>query len=102
MADQLAKEGSKKQQPESKLSYQEAKTLIRNKGQADLKHINGGYNPQLLNFVGVDKQNIVNIEYLQFKYRKLHLRHRYHIPPFLHTRLGYRDNIAARLDRLAS
>ena len=27
MADQLAKEGSKKQQPKSKLSYQEANTL---------------------------------------------------------------------------
>ena len=31
VADQLAKEGSKKQQPKSKLSYREAKTLIRNK-----------------------------------------------------------------------
>ena len=29
VADQLAKEGSKKQQPKSKLSYQEAKTCIR-------------------------------------------------------------------------
>ena len=45
MADQLAKEGSKKQQPKSKLSYQEAKTLIRNKRLADFKHRNGGYNP---------------------------------------------------------
>ena len=35
-----------KQQPKSKLSYQEAKTLIRNKRQADFKHKNGGYNPQ--------------------------------------------------------
>ena len=31
VAYQLAKEGSKKQQPKSKLSYREAKTLIRNK-----------------------------------------------------------------------
>ena len=46
VADQLAKEGSKKQQPKSKLSYQEAKTLIRNKRLSDFKHRNGGYNPQ--------------------------------------------------------
>ena len=46
VADQLAKEGSKKQQPKSNLSYQEAKTLIRNKMLADFKHINGGYTPQ--------------------------------------------------------
>ena len=46
MADQLGKEGSKKQQPKSKLSYQEAKTLIRNKRLADFKHRNGGYNSQ--------------------------------------------------------
>ena len=42
VVNQLAKEGSKKQQPKSKLSYQEAKTLIRNKRLADFKHINGG------------------------------------------------------------
>mgnify|MGYP000031196869 CR=1 FL=1 len=35
VADQLAKEGIKRQQPKSKLSYQEAKTLIRNKRLAD-------------------------------------------------------------------
>ena len=46
VADQLTKEGSKKQQPKSKLSYQEAKTLIRNKWLADFKHRNGDYNPQ--------------------------------------------------------
>ena len=46
VADQLAKEGSKKQQLKFKLSYQEAKKLIRNKRIADLKHRNGGYNPQ--------------------------------------------------------
>ena len=46
MAEQLAKEGSKKQQPNSKLSNQEANTLIRNKRLADFKHINGGYNTQ--------------------------------------------------------
>ena len=46
VADQLAKEGSKKQQPKSKLSYQEEKTLIRNKRLDDFKHRNGGYNPQ--------------------------------------------------------
>ena len=46
VTDQLAKEGSKKQQPKSKLSYQEAKTLIRNKRLTDFKHRNGGYNVQ--------------------------------------------------------
>ena len=45
VADQLAKVGNKEQQPKSKLSYQEAKTLIRNKGLADYKHRNGGYDP---------------------------------------------------------
>jgi len=40
VAYQLAKEGSKKQQPKYKLRYQEAKTLIRNKRLADFKHIN--------------------------------------------------------------
>ena len=39
VADQLPKEGRKKQQPKSKLNYQEAKTLIRNKRLADFKHI---------------------------------------------------------------
>ena len=38
--------GKQKQQPKSKLSYQEAKTLIRNNRLADFKHRNGGYNPQ--------------------------------------------------------
>ena len=39
-------EGSKKQQPKSILTYQEAKTLIRNNRLADFKLRNGGYNPQ--------------------------------------------------------
>ena len=43
VADQLAKEGSKKKQTKSKLTYQEAKTLTRNKRLADFKHRNGGY-----------------------------------------------------------
>ena len=46
VADQLAKEGSKKQQTKSKLSYQEANTLIRNKRLADFKHRHWGYSPQ--------------------------------------------------------
>ena len=46
VAYQLAKEGSKNQQSNSKLSYQRAKTLIRNKRLADLKQRNGGYSPQ--------------------------------------------------------
>ena len=45
VADQLTKEGGKKQQPKSKLNYQEAKTLIRNNRLADFKYINGSYNP---------------------------------------------------------
>ena len=47
VADQLAKEGSKKQQPKSKLSYQEAKMLIRNKRLADFRHRNGGYKTRI-------------------------------------------------------
>ena len=39
LVDQPAKEESKKQQPKSKLSYQEAKTVIRNKRLADFNHI---------------------------------------------------------------
>jgi len=47
VADQMAKIGSKKQQPKSKLSYR-ANTFIKNKRQADSKHIlvNGGYAPE--------------------------------------------------------
>jgi len=43
----MAKFGSKKQQPKSKLSYR-TNTFIKNKRQADSKHIlvNGGYAPQ--------------------------------------------------------
>ena len=45
VADQLAKEGSKKEQPHSKLNYQEARTLIRNKSKCHFNKRNGGYNP---------------------------------------------------------
>ena len=38
--------GKQEAAAKSKLSYQEAKKLIRNKRIADLKHRNGGYNPQ--------------------------------------------------------
>ena len=48
VADQMAKIGSKKQQPKSKLSYREANTFIKNKRHDDSKHIlvNGGFTPQ--------------------------------------------------------
>ena len=38
VADQLGKDWSKKQQPKSKVSYQEGNTLIRNKRLADFKY----------------------------------------------------------------
>ena len=45
MADQLAKEGRKKEQPPSHLSYREVKTLIQNKKKAIIHYKTGGYNP---------------------------------------------------------
>ena len=45
-ADQLAKEGSKKEQPPSKLSYSEARTLIKNCSKTNFTEKTGGYNPQ--------------------------------------------------------
>jgi len=44
VADKLAKESSKKQQPKSKLSYREVQTLIKNKRLADFKLKTGGKN----------------------------------------------------------
>ena len=45
MADQFAKEGRKKEQPHSHLSYKEVKTLIYNKKKAIFHCKTGGYNP---------------------------------------------------------
>ena len=75
VADQLAKEGSKKKQPKSKLSYQEAKTLIRNKRLSDFKHINGGYNPQqdTLRLLSHHEQTMI------FRLRTGHCRLRSHM-----------------------
>ena len=72
VADQLAKEGSKKQQLKFKLSYQEAKKLIRNKRIADLKHRNGGYNPpkDTLRLLSRHKQTMI------FRLRRGHCRPR--------------------------
>ena len=44
MADQLAKEGRKKEQPPSHVSYREVKTLIHNKKKATVHCKTGGYN----------------------------------------------------------
>ena len=75
VADQLAKEGSKKQQPKSKPSYQEAKTLIRNKRLADFKHRNGGYNPHqdTLRLISRHEQTMI------FRLRTGHCRLRSHM-----------------------
>ena len=75
VADKLAKEGSKKQQLKSKLSYQEAKTLIRKKRLADFKHRNGGYNPQqdTLRLLSRHKQILI------FRLRTGHCRLRSHM-----------------------
>ena len=45
IADQLAKEGRKKEQPPSHLSHREVKTLIRNKKKATSHSKTEGYNP---------------------------------------------------------
>ena len=44
-ADQLAKESSKKTQPNSHFSYKEARTLIKNNQKAAFHRKTGGYNP---------------------------------------------------------
>ena len=46
IADQLAKEGRKKYQPSSHLSYKETRTLIRNRQKSTFSASIGGYNPQ--------------------------------------------------------
>ena len=46
IADQLAKEGRKKDQPSSHLSYKETRTLIRNRQKSTFIASIGGYNPQ--------------------------------------------------------
>ena len=75
VADQLVKEGSKKQQPNSKLSYQESKTLIRNKRLADFKHRHGGYNPHqdILRILSRHEQTMI------FRLRTGHCRLRSHM-----------------------
>ena len=45
IADQLAKEGTKKEQPPTRLSYREVKTFIRNKKKANFHCKTGEYNP---------------------------------------------------------
>ena len=77
VADQLAKERSKKQQPNSKLSYQgkKQKREIKNKRLADFKHRNGGYNPQqdTLRLLSRHKQTMI------FRLRTGHCRLRSHM-----------------------
>ena len=46
IADQLAKEDRKKDQPSSHLSYKETRTLIRNRQKSTFIASIGGYNPQ--------------------------------------------------------
>ena len=46
IADQLAKEGRKKYQSSSHLSYKETRTLIRNRQKSTFLASIGGYNPQ--------------------------------------------------------
>ena len=69
------KREARSKQPKSKLSYQEAKTLIRNKRLADFKHKNGGYNPQqdTLRLLSRHKQIII------FRLRTGHCRLRSHM-----------------------
>jgi len=74
VTDQLAKAGNK-QQPTSKLSYQEAKTLIRNKRITDFKHRNEGYIPQqdTLRLLSCHEQTMI------FRLRTGHCRLRSHM-----------------------
>ena len=44
-ADRLAKAGSREEQPQTILSYQEVRTLIKNKSKGFIKNKNEGYNP---------------------------------------------------------
>ena len=46
IADQLAKEGRKKDQPSTHLSYEESRTLIRNRQKSTFIASTGGYKPQ--------------------------------------------------------
>ena len=64
-----------KQQPKSKLSYQEAKTLIRNKRLADFKHRNGVHGPQqdTLRLLSRHEQTMI------FRLRTDHCRLRSHM-----------------------
>ena len=45
VADKLAKEGSKKDQPQPPISYREVKTLLKTNFRLDWKNTNGGYQP---------------------------------------------------------
>jgi ribonuclease HI len=45
-ADKLAKEGSKKEQPQPPISYHDAKTLLKNKFTTEWNDKNDGYQPQ--------------------------------------------------------
>ena len=45
MVDLLAKQGSQQQQPNSKLTYQEVKTLINNRRKTMFQQKTNGYNP---------------------------------------------------------
>ena len=61
--------------PKSKLSYHEAKVLIRNKRLADFKHRKGGYNPQqyTLRLLSRHEQTMI------FRLRTGHCRLRSHM-----------------------
>ena len=68
VADQLAKEGSKKQQPKSKLSYQEAKTCFRLKFifKKCIKETN--YNEITLNIWTLNLRSPLIIDYKKYLY----------------------------------
>ena len=74
-ADKLAKEGSRKQQFHTDITYSEAKTLIKNKTKADWKDANNHYNPRLDNINTLDRHHQVII----YRMRTGHCRLRKHL-----------------------
>ena len=74
-ADMLAKEGSKKEQKRDRLSFREARTLIRNRWSNQLKDSYSGYKPHQdpLHLLGRAEQTII------FRLRTGHCRLRSHL-----------------------
>ena len=84
IADQLAKEGRKKDQPSSHLSHKELRTLIRNRQKSTFIASIGGYNPQkdLLHQLSRHEQTTI------FRVRTGHCGLKGHLKMFWYSALG--------------